>query len=65
MAEQVDPKNVELALNDLDFPASKQRIVEHVERRGGPDDVLRGVRSLPLADYSNVDEVKRGLPLAT
>jgi hypothetical protein len=65
VAEPVDPKHVELALNDLDFPASKQQIVEHVERRGGSDPVLRAVRALPLADYSNVDEVKRGMPLAT
>lgn len=65
MAEPVDPKSVELALNDLDFPASKERIVEHVEQRGGPGEVLRAVRALPLADYSNVDEVKRGMPLDT
>lgn len=65
MAEPVDPKSVELALNDLDFPASKQQVVEHVERRGGPGEVLRAVRALPLGDYDNVDEVKRGMPLAT
>ena len=65
VAAPVDPKNVELALNDLDFPASKQQIVEHVERRGGSDEVLRAVRALPLADYASLDEVKRGMPLDT
>lgn len=65
MAETVDPKDVELALGDLAFPASKEQVVEHVERHGGPGDVLRAVRALPLADYGSVDEVKRGLPLDT
>ena len=31
MAEAVDPKHVERALADLDFPASKERLVAHVE----------------------------------
>lgn len=63
MPESVDPKSVELALNDLAFPASKDEVVAHVERRGGPDDVLRAVRALPLADYESVAQVKQGVPL--
>jgi Protein of unknown function (DUF2795) len=64
MAGTVDPKLIEQALNDLDFPASKERIVTHVEQTGGSAEALRAVRSLPLADYSNVAEILRSFPLS-
>ncbi|NYI06030.1 DUF2795 domain-containing protein [Allostreptomyces psammosilenae] len=49
-------------LDDVDFPLSKQRLVEHAERKGADEDVLGAIRALPLADYDNVDEVVRSVP---
>lgn len=51
------------ALNDLDFPASKQAIVEHVRRHGAPPDAERALAALPLATYGNLDEVLRSVPV--
>ncbi len=63
MADVVDPDAVKTALNDMDWPASKEAIVEHVESRGGTPETVRAVRSLPLADYDNVNEVLRSFQL--
>ncbi len=64
MADAVDPKALETALNDFDFPASKQQLVEHVESRGATSETIAAVRSLPLGDYDNLQQVKQSLPLA-
>lgn len=63
MATAVDPRTIEQSLADLDFPASKDDIVRHVEEHGAPE-ALHWVRSLPIAEYANLDEVKRSFPLA-
>jgi hypothetical protein len=50
-------------LNDLDFPASKEQVVEHARRRitpgGGAE---RALAALPLGEYANVGEVLRSVP---
>jgi hypothetical protein len=50
------------ALSDLDFPATKEQIVQHAERRGA-DQAVQAVRALPLATYDNLAEVRRSVPL--
>lgn len=54
---------VRAALNDVDYPVSKDDLVAHVERTGAPEDVVRSVRALPLAIYDNDSQVLRSLPL--
>lgn len=54
---------VRAALNDVDYPVSKDDLVAHVERAGAPEDVVRSVRALPLAIYDNDSQVLRSLPL--
>jgi hypothetical protein len=49
------------ALLDVDFPASKAELVRAAERAGAGEDVLAALRSLPLADYDNRDEVLRSV----
>ncbi len=49
-------------LNDIDYPASKDEIVGHVEMKGD-ENVLQAVRALPLATYSNDGEVIQSLDL--
>ena len=62
MADEPDAKQVEQALNALDFPAGKDQIVAHAQSAGAPDEVVRALRALPLADYANVPEVLRSIP---
>ena len=51
------------ALNDLDFPASKQEIVDHAETRNAEHDVVRLLRGLPVETYRNISEVRSSVPL--
>lgn len=57
-------KDLEAALNDLDFPADQDSIVDHATSSGADDSVVRALRSLPVADYANVSEVLRSVPRA-
>jgi hypothetical protein len=50
------------ALNDIDFPATKQDIVEHVRRRGAPEPVQRLLRGMPVETYANISEIRRAAP---
>lgn len=48
-------------LNDLNYPASKQAIVEHARRHDALPDVERALSALPLATYANLGEVLRSV----
>jgi hypothetical protein len=49
------------ALSEVDYPLSKDDLVEHIGARSVPEDVLRAIRSLPPAIYENHDEVIRSV----
>jgi hypothetical protein len=51
------------ALNDIDFPADKQQIVDHAQQRDVEHDVLRLLRGLPVETYRNISEVRSSVPL--
>jgi len=46
-------------LNRMDFPASRDDIVNEAEREGASEDVLRALRAMPPVDYANKMEVAR------
>ncbi|SEG80187.1 Protein of unknown function [Thermomonospora echinospora] len=58
-----DPGKIKEALNDLDFPAAKEEIVRHARSRGARRDVDQALSALPPADYANIREVLRSVPL--
>ena len=49
------------ALNAADFPATKDDLINAASAAGADDAVLAALRSLPLADYTNRDEVIRSV----
>ncbi|HEX8631787.1 MAG TPA: DUF2795 domain-containing protein [Catenuloplanes sp.] len=51
------------ALNDLDFPATKQEIVDHALDKRASHDALRLLRGLPIETYRNISEVRSSVPL--
>lgn len=54
------------ALVDLDFPATKDEIVKHVEHRDGRSQPALGMlRALPLGTYRNISEIRSSVPLDT
>ena len=44
-------------LDDVDFPADKDTIVEVAERAGAPEDVVRALRAMPPVEYASRGEV--------
>ena len=53
---------VQQALEDLDFPATKEEIVQHAERNGS-DAAVRLLKALPLGTYRNIAEIRSSVPL--
>jgi hypothetical protein len=51
------------ALDDMDFPASKEEVVAHAAGHGGRDDVIRLLRAMPLGTYDNIEQVRRSIRL--
>lgn len=47
------------SLNELDFPADKDRILAEARRVGASPGVLRALRGLPPVEYANRAEVAR------
>jgi hypothetical protein len=55
--------DIESALNDMDFPAAKEAIVQHAEQSGASAEVVAALRSLPVGEYGNKAEVLRSVDL--
>jgi hypothetical protein len=53
--------DAEQALDDMDFPASKEAVVAHAAGRSGRDDVVRLLQGLPQGTYDNVEQVRRSV----
>ncbi|WP_188189136.1 DUF2795 domain-containing protein [Nonomuraea sp. SYSU D8015] len=58
-----DTRPVAEALNDLDFPADKERILEHARTHGVTWEAERALRTLPLGEYASLAEVLRSVPV--
>jgi hypothetical protein len=58
-----DTGRIEELLGDLAFPATKERIVEHVHARSPRTDAERALAALPLGTYGSVAEVMRSVPV--
>jgi hypothetical protein len=51
-------------LNDLDFPASKEQVVEHARHVSTlGNHARRALAALPLGEYANLGEVLRSVPV--
>jgi hypothetical protein len=57
------PDEIKEVLSDLDFPASKEEIVEHARRGAAGTEAERALRALPVGEYASVKEVQRSVPL--
>lgn len=50
------------ALKDVDFPATKEELVEAARRTGGASkEVVAALRAIPPDEYANKDEVARSV----
>lgn len=46
-------------LEALDYPATRDEIVQEAEREGAPPEVIKALRGMPPVEYRNKDEVAR------
>lgn len=56
-----NPIEVQRYLGGIDYPASKQTIIETAEDSGAGDDVLEALERLPERDYDDPTEVSSEL----
>jgi hypothetical protein len=50
------------ALRDVDFPATKEQLIEAAQAARAPEEVLRALRAIPPVEYRNRAEVGRSVP---
>ena len=60
----VSADDVRSVLQDVDYPADKETLLDAAFRAGANADVLKALRALPAEAYGNVDEVIRSVDTA-
>jgi Protein of unknown function (DUF2795) len=63
MAATTTREKVRECLNDVDFPAARDALVETAERNGCPD-TARALRAIPPETYANLTEVLASVTLS-
>lgn len=56
-------ETVKKSLSGVDFPASKEQLVDYAENNGVDEHTVRAVRTIPRAQYDNLGEVVSAVPL--
>lgn len=54
------PANVQKYLRDVDYPASKQDLLDQARRNSAPQDVLDTIERLPEDRFGGPQEVMKG-----
>lgn len=57
MTQQPNPLHVQEFLVGIDYPMSKEQLVDNAEHAGADDEVLRALRTLPDRTYDGPDAV--------
>jgi hypothetical protein len=60
--EPMDPHVIEAALNDIDYPAPRNKLIAVALERGAPAAVIARLRELPeTADFQSAADASRAL----
>lgn len=51
---------VQKSLGGLNFPATKEDIIDHAKRNGASNEILQLLEELPRQPYENAGDVTRG-----
>ena len=57
-----DDMRASKALQGMDFPATKDTLIEYAEPRGADQKSLQALRTLPEKEFGNMDEVVDAVP---
>lgn len=63
MAASTTPSRLRHCLNDVDYPADKDALLEAAARNGCDDDTARALRAIPPETYANLSEVMASVTL--
>ena len=58
---KVNPIQVQKFLKGVDYPASKQDLLEHLEREGADEDVRSTLQQLPDESYQTPADVSEAI----
>jgi len=58
MTATTTTQRLKAALNEVDYPADRDRLVEAARANGADEDTVRALRAMPPDDYRNFDDVR-------
>ncbi len=53
------PIEVQKALKDIDYPANKEKLIQHAKKHQASEDVMRDIEELPDKEYTNAADVSK------
>ncbi|WP_020672844.1 DUF2795 domain-containing protein [Amycolatopsis nigrescens] len=56
-----DPKALERAIDGLEYPCDRGKLIKHAAARGADDDMLGHLCSLPEQDYADAGSIRTAL----
>ena len=57
----VNPIQLQKFLGGVDYPAKKQKLLDHAKRSGADDMVIKTLRSLPRNDFNSPNDVSEAI----
>lgn len=64
MVAATTPSQLRKCLNDVDFPANKQDLLDAAGRTGCDEETIRALRGIPPETYTNVAQVAASVTIA-
>jgi Protein of unknown function (DUF2795) len=58
---KANPAQIQHDLKGIDYPANKQKLVEHAKQQGASETVLSVLKKLPEHDYETPVEVSKAI----
>ncbi len=58
---KVNPIQLQKHLKGMDYPASKQELIEHAKKQGADEDALSALEELPEQEYEAPTDVNKAL----
>ncbi|HET9641622.1 MAG TPA: DUF2795 domain-containing protein [Candidatus Paceibacterota bacterium] len=63
MANQntVSPVQAQKFLNGVDYPASKDELIQAAQSQGADEDVIQTLRNIPMDSFNSANDVSEGI----
>jgi hypothetical protein len=61
MTEKPQPIEVQKYLSGMDYPATKEQIIEHAQSQGAPKEVIEALQKIPEQEYDGPNRVSQAV----